>query len=363
MSNSGQNRTLDYPQLAADIKGWGQKLGFQAVGITDVQLDEDEIHLMNWLRENRHGDMDYMERHGTKRSRPQDLVAGTLRIISTRMDYFPPDASHPASVLSKSENAYISRYAMGRDYHKLIRQRLQKLSNKIENVTGPFGHRAFVDSAPVLEKAIARNAGLGWIGKHSNLVHPKSGSWFFLGELYTDLPLPTDNEFKKNHCGSCKACMDICPTNAIVAPYEVDARRCISYLTIELRTSIPVKYRKMIGNRIYGCDDCQLVCPWNKFAKNTEEQDFRTRHGFDEPLLIDLFEWSEDEFLENTEGNAIRRIGYECWLRNIAVAMGNAEHSDAIIQSLKKKQDHHSEMVREHVQWALQEQTSANINE
>ncbi len=359
MSTTSPNQLPDYQKLADDIKQWGQQLGFQATRITNVQLEKDELHLINWLKENMHGEMEYMARHGTRRSRPQDLVAGTLRIISVRMDYFPPDATHPARVLNKPDRAYISRYALGRDYHKVLRQRLQKLSDKIKAVTGPFGFRVFVDSAPVLEKALARNAGLGWIGKHSNLIHPKAGSWFFLGELYTDLPLPVDKTFEKNHCGSCHACIDVCPTGAIIAPYIVDARKCISYLTIELRTSIPIEYRKMIGNRIYGCDDCQLVCPWNKFAKNSQERDFRVRHGFDEPLLIELFEWSEDEFLKNTEGNAIRRIGYECWLRNIAVALGNAKHSAAIIQSLKNNR-HASEMVCEHIQWALEQQRSTH---
>ncbi len=355
MSSSSKNLSLDYQQLALDIKQWAHKLGFQDCGISDVALDEDERHLLNWLKNDMHGDMDYMQRHGTKRSRPRELLAGTQRIISLRMDYFPPDASHPSKVLSDPDKAYISRYAMGRDYHKVMRQRIQQLANKIESRTGEFGYRAFVDSAPVLEKALARNAGLGWLGKHSNLIHPKVGSWFFLGELYTDLPLPVDRKFEKDHCGTCSACIDICPTNAIIGPYQVDARKCISYLTIELRTSIPIEFRKQIGNRIYGCDDCQLVCPWNKFVQNSDEQDFRTRHGFDEPYLIELFGWTEEEFLNNTEGSAIRRIGYECWLRNIAVALGNATRSDTIIAALNKRLDYRSEMVREHVLWALEQ--------
>jgi epoxyqueuosine reductase len=271
------------------------------------------------------------------------------------MDYLPPDAKSPSQVLNDPELAYVSRYAAGRDYHKIIRSRLQKLADKIENVTGTFGYRAFVDSAPVLEKALARNAGLGWIGKHSNLINPKAGSWFFIGELYTDLPLPTDKPFTKNHCGTCNACIDICPTQAIVGPYQVDARRCISYLTIELRGSIPMEFRKAIGNRIYGCDDCQLVCPWNKFAHNTEERDFRTRHGLDNATLIDLFNWTKQEFNEKTAGSAIRRIGYECWLRNIAVALGNAPSSTAVIKSLTARKNHPSAMVREHVVWALKQ--------
>jgi epoxyqueuosine reductase len=294
-----------------------------------------------------------MSRHGTRRSRPAELKSGTIRVISVRMDYNPPDASHPKQVLTNPELAYVSRYAMGRDYHKVLRNRIQKLASRIEEFSGPFGYRAFVDSAPVLEKALARNAGLGWIGKHSNLINPRAGSWFFLGELYTDLPLPTDDSFEQNHCGSCQACIDICPTQAIVGPYQVDARRCISYLTIELKGTIPLEFRPMLGNRIYGCDDCQLICPWNKFAHNTEEKDFRTRHGLDTPALVELFLWTEEEFMKKTEGSAIRRIGYESWLRNIAVALGNAPASDHVTQALKSKEEHPSEIVREHVNWAL----------
>lgn len=297
-----------------------------------------------------------MARHGTLRSRPEELQPGTIRVISVRMDYQPPDSAHPSKVLSQSDLAYISRYALGRDYHKVMRMKLQKLAGRIEEVVGEFGYRAFVDSAPVLEKALARNAGLGWIGKHSNLINPRAGSWFFLGELYTDLPLPTDESFEQNHCGTCQACMDICPTRAIVAPYEVDARRCISYLTIELKGSIPEEFRSGIGNRIYGCDDCQLVCPWNKFAHNSEEHDFRTRNGLDTPQLLDLFEWSEEEFLKRTEGSAIRRIGYESWLRNISIALGNTRADDKIISALKRKLEYDSPIVREHVQWALDSQ-------
>lgn len=344
---------IDYDILAHDIKTWGQALGFQQTGITAVDLSEDETHLINWLQAGRHGEMHYMERHGTKRSRPAALVPGTLRVISVRMDYLPPDAAHPSQVLNDPSLAYVSRYAVGRDYHKVIRTRLQKLADRIESITGTFGYRAFVDSAPVLEKALARNAGIGWIGKHSNLIHPQAGSWFFIGELYTDLPLPIDKPFTKNHCGTCNACIDICPTQAIIGPYHVDARRCISYLTIELRGSIPEEFRKPIGNRIYGCDDCQLVCPWNGFAHNTEESDFRTRHGLDSPQLVELFNWTEQEFKEKTEGSAIRRIGYECWLRNIAVALGNAPANKAVIKSLTARKDHPSELVREHVAWAL----------
>jgi epoxyqueuosine reductase len=344
---------IDYPALALSIKEWARELGFQQAGITHTDLSADEARLLEWLRRGRHGEMDYMQRHGTRRSRPAELVPGTLRIISARMDYFPPDATHPAEVLGRPDLAYVSRYAMGRDYHKLIRTRLQKLADRIEAVAGEFGYRAFVDSAPVLEKAVARNAGLGWIGKHSNLISPRAGSWFFLGELYTDLPLPADAPFPQEHCGSCTACLAACPTGAIVAPYEVDARRCISYLTIELRGPIPEEYRPLIGNRIYGCDDCQLVCPWNRFAENSAERDFRVRRGLGAPALIDLFNWDEENFLKRTEGSAIRRIGHECWLRNIAVALGNAPTSTEVIAALRKRENHPSQLVREHVRWAL----------
>ena len=345
--------SINYQAVAQQIKSIGATLGFQHVGIADADLADDELHLLNWLQSGMHGEMEYMQQHGTKRSRPSELLPGTIRIISVRMDYLPPDSSHPEKVLNNPELAYVSRYATGRDYHKVMRTRLQKLADKIESITGSFGYRAFVDSAPVLEKALARNAGIGWIGKHSNLIHPKAGSWFFIGELYTDLPLPVDEPFITNHCGTCQACIDVCPTKAIIGPYRVDARRCISYLTIELRGSIPVEFRKAMGNRIYGCDDCQLVCPWNKFAHNTEEQDFRTRHGLDHATLIDLFNWTEQEFNEKTEGSAIRRIGYECWLRNIAVALGNAPTTGTVIKTLTARKEHSSEIVKEHVEWAL----------
>lgn len=344
---------LDYHTLAQQIKDWGLALGFQQIGISNINLSEDEVHLLNWLDTGMHGEMHYMQRHGTKRSRPSELLPGTIRVISVRMDYLPPDAEHPKTVLKDPDLAYISRYAMGRDYHKLMRSRLQQLADNIKASTGNFAYRAFVDSAPVLEKALARNAGLGWIGKHTNLIHPKAGSWFFVGELYTDLPLPEDTSFTNNHCGTCQACIDICPTQAIIGPYKLDARRCISYLTIELRGSIPEEFRSMIGNRIFGCDDCQLICPWNKFAKNTEERDFRTRNGLDAPTLIELFNWTEEEFNERTQGSAIRRIGYECWLRNIAVALGNAKPSNEILATLNSKKSYPSEMVREHIDWAI----------
>ncbi len=347
--------TRSLSDLARDIKRWGGELGFQQIGISGTDLSAHETHLLNWLAAERHGEMDYMARHGHKRSRPADLVAGTLRIISARLDYWPAQAAPADDLLEAPAQAFISRYALGRDYHKLLRRRLQQLADRIGAAIGPFGYRAFVDSAPVLEKALAQQAGLGWIGKHTNLINSKAGSWFFLGELYTDLPLPIDIP-ATDHCGSCQACIDICPTRAIVAPYELDARRCISYLTIELRGAIPIELRPLIGNRIYGCDDCQLVCPWNRFAQPSAEPDFAPRHRLDSATLIELFAWSEAEFLQRTEGSAIRRIGHECWLRNIAVALGNAPRSTSIVTALRSRLDHPSELVCEHVAWALARQ-------
>lgn len=345
-------KKTDFTALASRIKQWGRELGFHKVGISDIDLSRDEIHLMRWLDQGRHGEMDYMSRHGTKRSRPAELLPGAIRIISVRMNYLPPGGRDPDEVLQSTNLAYVSRYALGRDYHKLMRKRLQSLTDKIREISGPFGYRAFVDSAPVLEKAIAAKAGLGWIGKHTNLLSRQAGSWFFLGELYTDLPLPLDGPVNE-HCGDCQRCIEACPTRAIIAPYRLDARRCISYLTIELRTAIPLEFRSLIGNRIFGCDDCQLVCPWNRFAKVAELDDFKIRHGLDAALLIDLFQWRRDEFLRNTEGSAIRRIGYEGWLRNIAVALGNAPSSKEILKALSQKENHPSELVRDHVHWAL----------
>lgn len=348
----------DWATLAADIQQWGQELGFQKLGISDTQLDEAETHLINWLEAGKHGRMDYMARHGNKRSRPAELEPGTLSVISARLDYLPAQAADPEAILADPNKAYISRYALGRDYHKVLRNRLQKLATRIEQAIGQFGYRVFTDSAPVLEKAIAEKAGLGWIGKHSNLLAEQTGSWFFLGEIYTDLPLPSSlpaNTKATNHCGTCSACIDACPTKAIVAPYTVDARLCISYLTIELRESIPKALRPLIGNRIYGCDDCQLVCPWNRFAQATPETDFLPRHALDNVTLLELFDWSEDKFLKRTEGSPIRRIGYECWLRNIAVALGNAPVDAKIEDALRKKRGHPSALVREHVLWALEQ--------
>jgi epoxyqueuosine reductase len=353
-----ESRSIDAAVLAGLIKRWGEELGFQQVGIAGVTLAQDEAHLAKWLSRGWHGDMDYMARHGQRRSRPADLVPGTLRVISARMDYLSPSARDSWSLLADAERGFISRYALGRDYHKTLRLRLQKLADRIVAAVGPFGYRVFVDSAPVLEKALARDAGLGWIGKHTNLLNRRTGSWFFLGELFTDLPLPTDQP-PTNHCGSCTACIEICPTRAIRGPYQLDARRCISYLTIEHRGAIPLELRKAIGNRVYGCDDCQLVCPWNRYARPSGEADFRPRHGLDDSALTELFAWSEATFLERTAGSAIRRIGHERWLRNIAVALGNAPRGSVVDAALESRRDHPSALVREHVGWALQEHGQA----
>ncbi len=346
---------LDYAALARDIKRWSRELGFADAGISGVSLDQDEQHLLRWLDDGHHGDMDYMARHGTRRSRPAELEPGTQRVISVRMDYVPPGTRNAWDVLDDDTTGYVARYALGRDYHKLMRNRLQKLAERIHAVVGDFGYRAYVDSAPVLEKALARNAGLGWIGKHTVLINRRAGSYFFLGELYTDLPLPVD-EPASAHCGSCRRCIDICPTGAIVAPYRLDARRCIAYLTIELKGSIPEDLRAPIGNRIFGCDDCQLICPWNKFAQETQEPDFAPRHQLDGARLLELFAWNEETFLNRTEGMAIRRTGHEGWLRNIAVALGNAAYSDAIVEALNARADDPSPIVREHVAWAQHQQ-------
>ena len=348
--------SVEMKQLAERIRNWGLELGFQQLGICDTRLEDHEKHLETWLADGFHGEMDYMQRHGTLRSRPSELHPGTIRVISVRLDYLPDSENEIEALLKEPSKAVISRYALGRDYHKMMRKRLQKLANRIEQDCGKFGYRVFVDSAPVLEKALAEKAGLGWIGKHSNLINKNAGSWFFLGEIYTDLPLPVD-EPAEEHCGGCRKCIDICPTQAIVAPYKVDARRCISYLTIELRGSIPEEFRAMMGNRIYGCDDCQLVCPWNRFAQPTKEKDFAPRHGLDTPELIELFMWSEEQFLRRTEGSAIRRIGFECWLRNIAVALGNAPSSETVVDALLSRRHHDSDLVREHVEWALTRHT------
>ncbi len=343
----------DYADLAARIKRWGRELGFGAVGVSGIDLAEDEARLMAWLEENRHGEMAYMALHGIKRTRPQALRPGTLSVISARLDYMRPEAASMEQVLGDPDLGYVSRYALGRDYHKVLRLKLQKLADRITKEVGAFGYRAFTDSAPVMEKPLARNAGIGWIGKHTNLLSRNAGSWFFLGELYTDLPLPHDAP-ASDHCGTCRACIDACPTGAITAPYQLDARLCISYLTIELKGAIPVELRPLVGNRVFGCDDCQLVCPWNRFAVRAENDDFSPRHTLDAPRLVDLFRWSESEFLERTRGSAIRRAGYQGWLRNVAVALGNARTSPEVVSALKSRLDFPSAMVREHVVWALE---------
>lgn len=342
---------IDFKHLTDEIKIWGRELGFQQIGIADIELSEAEQHLKNWLANNYHGDMSYMEHHGDMRSHPEQLLKGTLRVISVRMDYLPEN-TNMLKVLKNSQQAYVSRYATGRDYHRLIRRRLQQLAEQIQSRIGEYGYRAFVDSAPILERALAEKAGLGWIGKNTMLINKRAGSWFFLGELFTDLPLETDKK-ASFHCGTCSACLDICPTDAFVGPNELDARKCISYLTIELKTSIPEELRPLIGNRIFGCDDCQTICPWNKFSSPTNEQDFSPRHNLDQAKLVDLFAWTQEEFLQNTEGSAIRRIGYECWLRNIAVGLGNAETSDEIISALNARKNDASALVKEHVEWAI----------
>ena len=356
--NDGQNCGARNPtELTGLIRQWGEELGFQQVGFAHVELGSAESRLQAWLAAGMHGEMDYMARHGTRRSRPAELVPGTLSIISVRMDYLPA-ATDPWQVLRTPSQGYISRYALGRDYHKLLRNRLQKLADRITEHHGAFGYRVFVDSAPVLEKPLAAHAGLGWTGKHSNLLN-RTGSWFFLGEIYTDLPLPADAPAAE-HCGRCSACIDVCPTGAIVAPYTVDARLCISYLTIELHGSIPEALRPHLGNRIYGCDDCQLICPWNRFVRPTDEADFLPRHGLDAVDLVSLFNWTEEEFMQRTEGSAIRRLGHERWLRNIAVALGNAPPASATRAALAARADHPSALVREHVAWALERQENVN---
>lgn len=346
----------DFSQLAHRIKVWGKEFGFQQIGITDTNLTLYKARFERWLAQNFQGEMDYLATRKTLKLHPASLLPNTIRIISARIDYLPADTG-AISILKNPRRGYVSRYALGRDYHRLIRKRLQKLADRINQVI-PHTYRAFCDSAPVLEKAIAEKAGLGWIGKHTNVINAKAGSWFFLGEIYTNLPLPIDTPQIKSHCGSCSACLTICPTQAIVGPYQLDARRCISYLTIELKGSIPISLRPLIGNRIYGCDDCQLVCPWNKFAKFTQEKDFHPRHDLEHAELLTLFSWDEQTFMRKTEGSAIRRIGYEHWQRNIAVALGNAPYDLTIVEALSKRLLAASSFVAEHMTWALQQQSS-----
>ncbi len=349
--------TPDYAALAQRVRLLAREFGFQRCGITDIELGQDEEHLRDWLAQGLYGSMDWMARHGDLRARPGELHPGTVRVISVGLDY-GRDSDEAWATLDDSERAYVARYALGRDYHKLMRQRLQRLADRIAEEVGPFGHRVFVDSAPVLERALARNAGLGWIGKHTCLIDKDGGSFFFIGEIYVDLPFPIDAPASA-HCGTCRKCIDICPTQAIVAPYRLDARRCIAYLTIEHEGSIPEELRPPIGNRIFGCDDCQLICPWNKFAKRTDEADFRARNDLDKATLVQLFAWSEEEFLQRTEGTAIRRSGHERWLRNIAVALGNARGSAEVIAALQSRRESASPMVREHIEWALRRHHAA----
>ncbi len=339
--------------LVQSIRRWGQALGFQQIGIADIDLSAYEARLDAWLAAGHQGDMDWMAAHGRKRSRPELLEPGTRSVIVARMDYLPAAATPVEALLQQPDKACISRYAIGRDYHKVLRSRLKALAQRIETAIGAFGYRVFTDSAPVLEKPLAEKAGLGWIGKHTNLLNRHAGSWFFLGEIYTDLALPPDAPVQ-DHCGSCRRCIDICPTEAIIGPYQLDARRCISYLTIELKGAIPVEFRTAIGNRIYGCDDCQMVCPWNRYAQFSRIDDFTPRQELDAGELVSLFGWDEARFLARTEGTAIRRIGHERWLRNIAVALGNAPGTPAVIAALTSRRDHPSALVREHVAWALQ---------
>ncbi len=344
----------DWTALARRIQSWARELGFQQLGIATVDLGEHEGYLQKWLDAGYHGDMTWMAAHGSKRSRPAELVPGTCRVLSVRMDYLAAD-TQPLQVLEAPDRAYISRYTLGRDYHKLLRQRLAQLARRIEAEAGGGRYRAFVDSAPVLERALAERAGLGWIAKNTMLINEQAGSWFFLGEIYTDLPLPPSAPQVSKHCGSCTACLEICPTAAFTAPFQLDARRCISYLTIEHKGSIDVALRPLLGNRIFGCDDCQLVCPWNKFAQASGEGDFAPRHGLDNRALVELFLWDEQEYLAATEGSALRRIGHERWLRNLAVALGNGPATPAARDALQYRLQYPSDLVREHVQWALEQ--------
>lgn len=340
----------------------GASLGFNKLAITDTDLSEQEPHVLSWLANGFAGEMSYLERHVDKRLQPELLAPETCRVISARMQYLPTD-TRPIEVLENSAQAYISRYALGRDYHKVLRRRLAKLAEQI-NITldassPPFTFRAFTDSAPVLEKALGEKAGLGWIGKHTLLLDKEAGSWFFLGEIYTNAPLPIDDAKVEDACGKCSACMTVCPTNAIVSPRRLDARRCISYLTIEHRSAIPVEFRKAIGNRVYGCDDCQLFCPWNREAPATTEADFAVRHGLDSPRLVDLFKLDEPAFLKLTEGSAMRRVGYAQWQRNLAIGLGNSEGGSEILDALRSGLGRVNEMVDEHIYWALDQLTSS----
>ncbi|MGV6807480.1 MAG: tRNA epoxyqueuosine(34) reductase QueG [bacterium] len=351
MSDATPHNSDPYNALASDIKQWALELGFQQTAITDVDLDTAGERLSSWLEQNYQGSMGWMGEHGEKRFKPGQLIPGTIRVITVRMDYLRDN--NLVAVLKDDNKAYISRYALGRDYHKLIRKRLGTLARKIQGKIPKSATRPFVDSAPVMEKPLAEKSGLGWIGKNTLLLNEDAGSWFFLGEIYINLPLPIDAPDQPDQCGQCKACLQICPTNAFPEPYVLDARRCISYLTIEHKGSIPVEFRTAMGNRVFGCDDCQIVCPWNRFAKPTKETDFNPRHGLESADLAELFMWDEKTFLKKTEGSPIRRIGYENWLRNLAIGLGNAPTTAAVLGALKARAEHPSALVREHVDWAL----------
>jgi epoxyqueuosine reductase len=354
--NISNNLTTDLVSLTGDIKTWSRELGFQEIGISDAKADTSRVEtgLLEWLNKGYHGNMDYMAKHGARRSHPEKLIPGTLRVISVRMNYSSPKARDSWQVMQESDKAFISRYALGRDYHKVLRSRLQKLADKIVTKVGHFNYRVFTDSAPVMEVEWAQRSGLGWRGKHTLLLSREAGSMFFLGEIYTDLSLSIDSP-TDNHCGTCTKCIDICPTKAIIGPYRLDARRCISYLTIEHKGSIPEPLRPLIGNRVYGCDDCQLICPWNKYAAATDEGDFTVRNGLDDTSLVELFSWSKEEFDTKLAGSPIRRIGHEQWLRNLAIGLGNASSSKNISGALKARYNDNSHLVREHVRWALRQ--------
>ncbi len=345
---------LSPDELVLKIKHWAKQAQFQDIRITNCDVRHTHTAYQTWVDKKFHGSMSYMQRNIEKRFQPDLLVPNTISIISLRMNYLPKETNNPVDLLNHPCKAYISRYALGRDYHKVMRKRLQKLTLKIQHEIGDFGYRVFTDSAPVLEKPIAAKAGLGWVGKHSNILTKDNGSWFFLGEIYLDIALPKDTPVKA-HCGTCTRCIDVCPTQAIVAPYIVDARRCISYLTIENKESIPLEFRRAIGNRIYGCDDCQLFCPWNKNAPTSKEKDFQIRHSLDDITLINCFNWNESEFLKKMEGSPIRRMGYQSWIRNCAVALGNAPYSHAIQHALKQKNTNNNSLLKEHIEWAIQE--------
>lgn len=359
--NSAKNspNLTDLDALKAQIKTWGLELGFADIGFTDTNLSKYEAHYFNWIGQEFHGEMDYMQRHGTKRTRPNELEPGTNSIISVRLNYFDCNSQNPAEQLHQSQKAYVSRYALGKDYHKLLRKRLQKLAEKIQAVNPNFVYRAFTDSAPVLERPLAEKSGLGFIGKNSLIIHPRAGSWFFLGELYCNLAFSADPPFEKQGCGPCTACIVECPTKAILEDTVVDANRCISYLTIEYKGTIPIEYRSLMGNRIYGCDDCQLVCPWNKFTEDTQEQGFKSAHKLDNASLLELWAWDEKQFLTQLQGSPIRRIGFNQWKRNLAIAIGNIKASTNSIQrhinALKSELNSHNELVSEHIQWAIDE--------